>query len=315
MVAALFGCLEVHAQFEPQFSHYVFNPLQFNPAYAGSRDGVDFSLLHRSQYVGLSNRATATQFFGAHLPVAAISSGVGLTVLNDLIGYQRSTSVNVNYAYQKAFRPGTFSIGVSVGFIQTGLQGNKLITPEGDYNNGVNHHDDYVPATLQNGMAPDFSAGVRWGNNKYHIGISANHLYSFTTLKTPSGNTRLNYARNFAISGGYRFDVSKKFSVTPSALIKTDFKKYQAELTVMMQLYRNILTGVAFRGYEGRTVDAAILYAGFEYKGFRLLYSYDINVSYLTHFNTGSHEISLGYYLPFKKKNDNGLYYHNARFL
>ncbi|MFN8278571.1 MAG: PorP/SprF family type IX secretion system membrane protein [Chitinophagales bacterium] len=307
--------LTMWAQYEPQFSHYLLFPLQFNPAYAGSREGVEFAFLHRSQNVGLTNQATATQFANIHAPVSAISSGLGLTLINDLIGYQRSTSVNVNYAWRKELRKGTFSIGVGVGFIQTGLQGNKLVTPGGDYTGGVDHRDNYVPATLQNGIAPDFSVGLRWGNSKYHIGLSANHLYSFATLKTSSSKTRINYARNMAFTAAYRFDVSKNFNIMPAVLVKTDFRQYQAELSALMQIKRNFLTGIAFRGYEGRAVDAAVFYIGLDYKGLRVLYSYDANVSYLTKFNTGSHEISASYLLPFKKKQRQGYYYHNARFL
>ena len=316
LLGTLQAWLPAHAQFEPQFSHYNFNTFQFNPAYAGAKDGLELSLLHRSQYVSLTTRAIATQYLGINLPIYRISSAVGITIVNDLIGYQRSTSVNANYAYRKSFSAGTISIGACLGFIQTGLQGDELVTPQGEYKNGIDHKDIFVPATLQNGIAPDFSVGIRWGNEKYHFGISANHLYSFASLKTLAGNSRINYARHLSFTGGYRFVISKNFAITPAALIKTDFIKVQAELTVMMNVYRNILTGLAFRGYEGRSVDAAILYAGFNYKGFRLLYSYDINISYLSKFNSGSHEVSLAYLLPMKKRVEKGgYYYHNARFL
>ena len=58
-------------------------------------------------------------------------------------------------------------------------------------------------------------------------------------------------------------------------------------------IHYNILIGIALRGYDARSLDAVILYAGVQVKAFRLVYSYDINTSYLNGFNTGTHEISV----------------------
>src|ERR1700759_4899229 len=89
LLASLVNCL-AYSQSEPQFSHYMYNKQLFNPAYAGSGDAVEFNALYRTQYVGLSERATSTQYFGFNMPLYAISSGIGLQVTNDLIGYMRT---------------------------------------------------------------------------------------------------------------------------------------------------------------------------------------------------------------------------------
>ena len=300
------------AQSEPQFSHYMYNKQLFNPAYAGSGDAVEFNALYRTQYVGLSDRATSTQYFGFNMPLYAISSGIGLSVTNDLIGYLRTTSVNINYDYRKKFRKFSLGIGFGAGIIQTGLQGNKLVTPEGIYiGGGVDHRDNYVPATLANGIAPDFSAGIYLNNEKWFAGVAVDHIYSITKLQ----NTQIGYARNLLFMGGYEFQTGRHFAIMPSALIKTDLREVQAELSLTMKIYDNIMTGIAFRGYSPKSIDAAIIYAGFRIKGFRLMYSYDINTSYLKGFNTGSHEISAAYQFGLKKRTKAGYYYYNSRFL
>lgn len=317
ILLTMFGCLLTKAQSEPQFTQYMYNGLVLNPAYAGSKEALEFNLLHRSQYVNLSSKAIATQFFGANLPLYKISSGVGLTVVNDLIGYQRSTSVSVQYAYRKPLRFGTISAGLSVGFIQTSLDGNKLRTPDGVYSGGgIDHKDDYVPSTFQNGIAPDFSAGIYLSNQKYFFGVSVNHLYSVAKFKSDKGTINFTYNRNLFVSAGYNFSVSRHFSLMPSLLLKSDFNKVQLDISATMNIYSNILAGFAFRGYEGRSIDAVAFFAGFKIKqGFRLIYSYDANISYLTKFNGGSHEISLAYIMQLKKKENKGYYYHNSRFL
>ncbi len=299
-------------QSEPQYSHYMYNRQLFNPAYAGAGDGVEFNALYRTQYVGLSNRSTSTQYFGFNMQLDAISSGIGLQVTNDMIGYLRTTTVGINYDYRKKFNKFSLAVGIGAGIVQTGLQGDKLVTPEGIYTGGsIDHRDNYVPASLANGLSPDFSAGIYLHNEKWFAGVAVDHIYTITKLQ----NTSLGYARNLLIMGGYDFTLGKHFSMMPSALVKSDLRQAQAELSLTMRIYDNILTGIAFRGYSQRSLDAAVIYAGFRYRGFRLVYSYDINASYLSGFNTGSHEISAAYLFGLKKRTRTGYYYFNSRFL
>jgi hypothetical protein len=295
----------------------MYNRQLINPAVAGSKDAVEFNLVFRSQYVALSDQITSTQGFGVNLPIDRISSGVGLTVVNDLIGYLRTTSVNFNYDYRKKFSFGQLGIGVGLGLLQTGLDGARLRTPDGIYkDNGIPvHSDDYLPTTMQNALSPELSAGIYLNNEKWFAGVSMNHLYSYADLKTAKGTTRINFARNLSIMGGYDFVIGRNFAVMPSTLIKTDLRKVQVELSATMKIYHNILAGVALRGYEIKSLDAAILYGGVQWRGFRLVYSYDVSISYLSGFQNGSHEISLGYDLKLKKKTRTGYYYHNSRFL
>ncbi len=304
------------AQSEPQFTQYMYNKYLFNPAYAGSEDALEVLALHRSQYAGLANRFIASQGLNLNLPVYAISSGIGITVINDFIGYQRSTYAALNYDYRKKFKWGKMGIGIGAGIIQTSIDGSKLRTPEGNYSDGgASHNDDYLPSNLQQGIAPDISFGIYFNNEKYFAGASINHIaFSFANINSPIGKTRLNFSRNLFFMGGYDFTVSKKLRIMPSAFIKTDLKQVQAEISGTLTIIDNILTGISFRGYTKNTIDALAMILGFRYKGFQLVYSYDANLSYLTKFNTGSHEISLSYRYPLKKRESRGFFYHNPRF-
>lgn len=303
------------AQSEPQFTQHMFHRYLFNPAYAGSLDALEVSAIHRSQYVDLSSRFIATQGLNINIPVYAISSGVGITVMNDFIGYQRSTYVALNYDYRKNFKWGKLGVGIGAGLIQTSLDGAKLRTPEGDYSTGVNHNDNLVPETLQNGIAPDFSFGIYFNNDKYYAGASVNHIaFSSASLKTNTGKTKLNFTRDLFFTGGYDFKVSEKLNIMPSAIIKTDLNNVQVDISATFTIIHNIITGISFRGYSKKTIDAMALMLGFRYKGFQLVYSYDANLSYLTKFNSGSHEIGLTYQYLLKKKESRGYLYHNPRF-
>ncbi|MDB5284838.1 MAG: hypothetical protein JWO06_3913, partial [Bacteroidota bacterium] len=78
LLCALLFAGGAFAQSEPQFTQYMYNKYLFNPAYAGSQDGFEFGLLHRSQYVGLSEPMISTQGFDFNIPLNSISSGIGL---------------------------------------------------------------------------------------------------------------------------------------------------------------------------------------------------------------------------------------------
>ena len=305
----------LRAQTEPQYTQYMYNRYLMNPAYAGSEDAIEVALLHRSQYVALASRFIATQGFNFNMPIYAASSGIGLTVVNDLIGYQRSTYIALNYDYRKKFKWGNMGIGIGAGIIQTGLAGDKLRAPDGDYNGGVNHNDDYLPNSLQQGIAPDLSFGIYFNNERYYASAAMNHIVlSSAKINGTAAGLKLNYARTLMFSGGYDFSIGKKLRLMPSAMIKTDLKKVQVDVAATFTIINNIIAGVSFRGYTKKAVDALGLILGVRYKGFQLVYSYDANVSYLTSFNTGSHEISLRYRHPLGKRVSKGYFYHNPRF-
>lgn len=304
------------AQTEPQFTQYMYNKYLFNPAYAGSAEGIDLSALYRNQYVALTTRPIATEGFNVNMPIAAASSGIGITAINDNIGYQRTTYVSLDYDYRKNFSWGKMGIGIGGGIIQSSLNGAELQTPEGVYTTGsINHNDPNVPTTMQNGLAPDLSAGIYFNNGRYFASAAINHIeFAAAKINTPAGTVDLNFARNFSVMGGYDIALGKKLSFMPGAIIKTDFKQVQADVSGTFTIIDNILAGISFRGYNKNTIDALSLIFGFRYRGFQFVYSYDANLSYLTNFNSGSHELSVNYIIGLKKKESRGYFYHNPRF-
>ena len=67
------------------YTHYAFNTLAINPGYAGSREALTLTALHRSQWVGFEG-APITQTLTLHAPLLDNKLGLGLSILNDNIG-------------------------------------------------------------------------------------------------------------------------------------------------------------------------------------------------------------------------------------
>jgi type IX secretion system PorP/SprF family membrane protein len=305
----------VYAQTEPQYSQYMYQGFMINPAAAGADDKMSIDVLHRSQYVGVADQSISTQFIGFNTPIPAWHSGVGIAIVNDNIGFTRSTAVNLNYAYRKQIKKVTLSLGVGAGLLQTGLSGDQLRTPDGVYINGINHRDDLVPTGLIGSFSPDLASGIYLKTPRLHAGVSINHLYSFAKYKTGTQSATIQYPRTLVLTAGYDIAISKRWILSPSVLMKTDFVKLQLDWSLTTRIYDNIMTGISLRGYEARSLDAVAIYAGVEYKRVRLIYAYDVNISYLKGFNSGSHELSLRYQWPLKTKERKLYFYHNSRYL
>ena len=102
-VIAMMSVTSIYAQQEAMFTHYAFNTLAVNPGYAGSRDALTVTTLHRSQWVGFDGAPT-TQTLNVHSPIHNDKLGVGLSILNDKIGPISTFSIFADFActFQKS---------------------------------------------------------------------------------------------------------------------------------------------------------------------------------------------------------------------
>ena len=66
--AALAVLKPAHAQQDPLFTHYMFNTLAVNPAYAGSRDALTVTAIARQQWLSIEG-APNTQTLTVHSPI------------------------------------------------------------------------------------------------------------------------------------------------------------------------------------------------------------------------------------------------------
>ena len=84
-----------------------------------------------------------------------VKGGVGLGIFSQKIGVQSLNKISLNYAFIQPIRNIKLSIGLRGGMIFSKLDGSKLITPNGDYQNGTNHEDPILPNVITNSLRPD----------------------------------------------------------------------------------------------------------------------------------------------------------------
>ncbi len=151
----------IHAQQWIQFSQQASYSSYINPSYVGFKSNLNATVANRSQYVGLGNRAIASQYLSFSSPFLSPKFGLGFRVLNDFIGFQRYTNAELNAAYHVLVNKNKLSFGLSMGLVQLSLKGSQLTAPDGSYLPGVvNHNDNLLPNVNSSGMAPTFSFGA-----------------------------------------------------------------------------------------------------------------------------------------------------------
>ena len=136
------------AQNDMQFSHYMYNENMFNPAATGNTDKIIATIVARQQWIGVDN-PPSTQFLNAHTYLAKIKGGIGLTAINDRIGFENTLNLKINYAYNtRISESATLSGGLSAGFMNKKLDGSKLVYEQGS--------DPQAIVTATNAFSPDY---------------------------------------------------------------------------------------------------------------------------------------------------------------
>jgi len=292
----LCGLVTLTAQQTPQYTMYMFNKMAFNPAYAGLDNSLSITGALRRQWEDFEGAPT-TQNINVHMPFYFLSSGVGLSLENDVIGAERNMTAKFSYNYQLPIgRTGILAMGLSAGIIQKSLDGTQLRTPDGNYEgNTIDHQDVLLPSSEVTELAPTFDAGIYYMSERFEAGFSvlnvAEQSIEFEMLNiTP--------VRTYFFTAGSRFDIGRSFTLHPSVLVKSDATQMQADFSAIMSYNDNIFAGASFRGYSADTQDAVAIIGGWRLsENLTLGYSYDITLSGLRNVNSGTHEIMVNYNL------------------
>ena len=287
LIALMFTSFAALAQQDAQYTQYMYNTINVNPAYAGSRGVMSIFGLHRTQWVGLDG-APVTNAASINTPINNSNIGVGLSFVNDKIGptNENAISADVSYTVQtsETFK---LSFGVKGTANLFNLDVNKL-----------NPQDAGDPQfqNLNNRFTPNIGAGVYFHSDKMYVGLSVPNF--FETKRYSDNDVAINAERmNFYLIAGYVFDLSYNLKFKPALLTKAvEGAPLQVDVSANFLYNDKFMLGAAWRW------DAAVsAMAGFQVTdGLFIGYGYDHETTRLRRFNSGSHEIFLRFEL-FKK--------------
>ena len=272
----LFGVLS-YSQQDSQFTQYMYNTINVNPAYAGTRETFSAFVLHRNQWVGLdgapvTNTASRNSKFG-----------VGLSFINDNIGPTQENTISADIAYIIPLN-GEYKISF-------GIKGTANL-----YNLDVSkltlfQANDPEFQNLSGKLSPNFGTGVYYYSDKFYIGASVPNLNrtKYYNANEVSINTK---EISYYLLSGYVFDLSQSVKFKPSFLAKVnEGAPFQLDINANFMFNDKLMVGGSYR------LNAAVSgMVGFQFSNSWFLgYGYDLETTKLSNYNSGSHEIFLRY--------------------
>ncbi|MBN1338579.1 MAG: type IX secretion system membrane protein PorP/SprF [Bacteroidales bacterium] len=306
LLVATMLSVSLYAQQEAQWAHNMFNGLATNPGYAGSINGICATGLARQQWAGFKengeNVAPETYQVSIHSPLNILHGGIGATIYQDKLAYNKEIGVKLAYAYRRDVGMGNLGIGLQAGFINGYIDYSKF--------NPRQSGDQLIEGKAEESdMLLDFGLGIHYFvPEKYSLGLSATRL---SESESPGDILGYKTKRHYYLSGEYYFELpNPMFEINPSALVKSDGVKTEFSVAALIKYNNKFWGGVGYNMI--RVYDPISVMIGFKMKDLRFGYSYGIPTSVIG--SGGSHEIMVGY--CFRIEFDRGRRsYKNTRFL
>ncbi len=298
-IALLLGLLAVmtaSAQFDPQMGQYMYLQAAYNPAAVGEGDLMKVAGMHRMQYVDISNAPMSTWFsFSSPFVIGKTSHGAGVRFLNDRYGLFTTQSLYAQYAYRQKLGKGYLSVGLDLGFVNVGFKGDSVnLSKMGDDYHEAN--DEAIPTGSKSGMKFDMGIGAYYCTPVWWVGVSYSHLLR-PQIDWSDGTTGVQQIVTLAgtlyATGGYRFRLKnhKEWVLTPSAILMSDFKSWDLNLTLMCDYKDRYRWGLGYR-----ILGSVNILLGIDIiSGLQLGYSCELPTNKLLLESYGSHEIYLAY--------------------
>ena len=282
--ALMLTCYSGFAQQDAQYTQYMYNTININPAYAGSRGVMSVFGLHRTQWVGLDGAPT-TNTFSLNTPISNSNLGVGFSLVNDRIGPTSDNTISADISYTvKMNEVYKLSFGVKASGNIFNLDTDKLDPAQANDPNLQNFNNEF---------SPNFGAGVYLHSDKLYLGLSVPNFLQDS--KYNDNEVAVFQERmNFYFIGGYVFDVSPSIKFKPAFLTKmVTGSPLQVDASANFLFFDKFMLGGAYRW------DAAVsALAGFQVTdGLFIGYSYDMETTQLRRYNSGSHEVFLRFEL------------------
>lgn len=273
-----------YCQQDSQYTQYMYNTANVNPAYAGSRETLTAFLLHRNQWVGLDG-APVTNNFTVNSPLGDSNFGIGVSFTNDKIGPTSENEISADLAY---------FIQISENYkLSLGLKGTANL-----FNLDVNKLTIYDPLDPQfqnvdTEFSPNVGAGLYLFSENTYVGLSVPNF--FESYRYNDNNVAITKEKmHFYFIAGHVFELNPNLKFKPALMTKVvEGSPLQADITANFLLFDKLTLGAAYRW------DAAVSgLAGFQISDSWFIgYGYDMETTKLARYNSGSHEIFLRYEL------------------
>ena len=288
----------VLAQQEAQYSNYQMNNFMLNPAVAGSYSYLNAKVGMRYQWLGIEG-APRTLFATFHAPIHHPDAtpkirhhyphhGVGLSISSDGAGAFKNQSFLGTYAYHlKLDQHYTLSAGASFGF-------KSFAVNEGSLEFVQTSTDQTTGSGISSKLVPDANMGLWLYSDRLFAGISGRQLLgsdlSLNSVTQTAGSQK--QERHYFATLGYKVDINTEWHFIPSVMVQmVTAAPTQFDLNGTFWYEKKFAIGASYRH-----LDAVYMILDYVFNdALEIGYAYDITLSKLSKYNSGTHEIIIGY--------------------
>lgn len=298
-----------------QYSQYMITKSLLNPAAAGIQGKFNADVGYRNQWSGFEGapssfffagnyvlgkhhkrrhykdhaiRVSNPDLFKVHDTTSAFKHVIGAYTLNNITGPMNTTTAYGTYTYHIPIDEFQLSLGAAVGMGNLKLNVNEIEVEQ--------QNDDLYQAYV-NGNANttyfDMSLGIMFYSHNFFIGYSANGIApNKVQFGSESIDAQLNTHHYF--SAGAKFPLGQNLYLKPSVLTRAVSGAPVSYDFNLLADYKDIF----WLGATYRNKDAVIFMGGVTFnRHYLLAYSFDLTLSELKNYNSGTHEIILGIHL------------------
>ncbi|MCW5520007.1 type IX secretion system membrane protein PorP/SprF [Aureitalea sp. L0-47] len=282
VMLALITLQQAYGQQTPQFSQYMYNTISINPAYAGSKEVLVVNLLNRNQWMGVDG-APVTQTLSAHSGIPGSNLGVGLSIVNDKLGFERTTYIYSDVSYKlnlDHYDEYKLTFGIKAGFRKYSLD-EELLNDPGSMNDPFLMNADF-------NWDPNVGVGVYFRGESFYLGVSAPRLLTYRGSSEYFSLERIAYY----VNGGYVMDLNPNLVFKPAFIVKyTNGAPISFDMSAMFLINENFWLGGSYRFNDsfGALVNFKVA------RGVNVGYAYDYVTSGLNTATWGSHELMLNF--------------------
>jgi len=274
-------------QQETIMTKYTFNSMFFNPAYAGSHgEGIGTATVqYRNQWLGVKG-APKTLMASGEASFYNNSLGLGATLATESIGANTRNELSINTAYR---------IKTGEGFLSGGLR-TSLFSTDSDFQSlEIRDQDEVYDTSLEQLLWLGIGFGVYYNDDNLYLGLSVPTIVSIGVRDRALDRMQHVFFNAGLIIG----DEYSSIKWQPSILVK-----YQPAVPLQMTLSTQAWFMESFAvGVHWRYDDALALSAEFHFlENFKISTAYDLTISDLSDYSSGSPEVMLGYKFDLSKK-------------
>lgn len=284
----MFTTIVSFAQQDAQFTQYMYNTININPAYAGSRGALSIFALHRTQWVGLDG-APVTNAVSVNTPLNGSRLGLGISIINDKIGPIHENTISADMSYTV---PTSETVKLSFGIKATANLFDLDVSRLNPVDSDPSLHD------YNNKFSPNIGAGVYLHSDKAYVGLS---VPNFIESNRYDDNEVAVFKEkiNYYLIAGYIFNLNNAIKFKPALLTKmVKGAPLQVDVSGNLMFNEKFVVGIAYRWSAAVSAMVGFQVSNALYLG----YGYDLETTNLDNYNSGSHEIFLRYELFRKNK-------------